>query len=354
MPPFVQFVLRRALYALISLFIITMVLYGGVMLAPPEARAELYLPPGKGGERATANFIRAVIKNNHLDAPYYVQYGYWLGSLATGSWGYSPTLGEDVLPSLLRRTPATLELALYSMLLIVPLGLASGLRAGWRPRGSFDRVFRSLAFIGTSMPPFIFAMVLLTIFYVKLHWFQPGQIDSFNSLAGGPDAFSRYTGMLTVDGLLNGRPDAILAGLRRLAMPVMTLFIYHWATLGRITRATVMGERGREYITAAKARGVREPRLIWRHALAAILAPTMTTMALSAAAMVTGVFVVEVIYALNGVSEVIVVAMNSTPDATAALGFSVYSILMVICLMFGLDVLQAALDPRVRDEILKT
>ncbi len=353
MPPFLQFIVRRLFYALVSLVIITMILYAGVMLTPPEARAQLYVPPGKGGERATENFIKTVIAKYHLDAPYPIQYGYWVKSLFTSTWGYSPTLREDVLPSLLERTPQTLELTLYSLLLLIPLGLVSGVWAGWRSGHSFDRSFRFLAFLGTSTPPFILALILLAIFYIKLDWFPPGRIDLILGLDLASQSFHNYTGLLTIDGMLNGRWDVVANAFRHLAMPVFTLAIFHWATLGRITRSVMLTERGKEYITAAKARGVSEPRLVWHHALYAIMAPSLTTMALSAAAIVTGVFVVEIIYSLKGVSQVIVAAMTSQPDAPAALGFSVYSVIMVIGLLLVFDIIQAALDPRVREEIIK-
>ena len=158
MPPFLQFLVRRLISTFISLIIITMVLYAGMMLTPAEARARLYLPPGKGGENASDAFVDQLAIKYHLKDPYLVQYGYWVRELVTGSWGYSPTLRADVLPELIRRTPATLELATYSLLLLIPLGLANGLVAGWRPGKLYDNVFRFLAFFGTSMPPFIFSM----------------------------------------------------------------------------------------------------------------------------------------------------------------------------------------------------
>jgi peptide/nickel transport system permease protein len=353
MPPFLQFLLRRIFAMFISLVVITMVLYAGVMLTPPEARARLYLPPGKGGERATEQYIQNIIDKNHLNDPYLVQYLYWAKSLLTGEWGYSPTLRDDVLPALLHRTPATLELAIISLLLLIPLGLANGLVAGWRPNGWFDGLFRSTAFFGTSMPPFIFSMILISVFYIQLGWFAPGRMDVTTDLLMTKIGFVDYTGFLTIDSLLNRRFDILLVSLRHLAMPVLTLSIFHWATLGRVTRATVIGQRNKEYIIAARARGVNENRLLWKHALRAILAPSLTTMALSAASVVTGIFVVEIIFGLTGVSQVIVISMSSFPDAPAALGFAVYSVLMVVGLMFILDVVQALLDPRVRDEVLK-
>ncbi len=323
------------------------------MLTPPEARARLYLPPGKGGERASENFINSLIEKYHLDEPYLVQYAIWARSLVTGSWGYSPTLRADVLPELLRRTPVTLELAFYSLILLIPLGLASGLKAGWRPGRLFDGLFRFAAFFGTSMPPFIFSMILISFFYLKLDWFAPGRMDIITELEMARSGFVNFTGFLTLDSLLNQRFDIFLVALHHLAMPVMTLSMFHWATLGRVTRATIINQRGKEYIISARARGVMEYNLLWRHAFRAILAPSLTTMAFSAASIVTSLYVVEIIFGLTGVSDVIVNAMSSTPDAPATLGFAVYSVIMVLSLMFILDVTQAALDPRVREEALK-
>jgi len=354
MPAFLQFILRRLFYALVSMIVITMVLYAGVMLTPPEARARLYLPPGKGGDRATEQTIRVIIRNQHLDDPYLVQYGYWIKSLLTGSWGYSHTLHEDVLPALLHRTPVTLELAIISLSLLIPIGFASGLIAGWRPGKIFDSGFRVLAFFGTSMPAFIFSMILLSIFYVKLGWFPPGRLDVLTKLELLGSGFIEYTGALTIDTLLNRRFDIFLVALRHLAMPVLTLSMYHWAILGRITRAAILTERNKEYITAARARGVRDSRLLWHHTLRATLAPSLTIMALSAASIVTGVFVIEIIFNFPGISEVIVISMKTVPDAPAALGFSIYSVIIVLSLMFILDIVQAITDPRVREEILRS
>jgi len=355
MPPLLQFLIRRLFYACVSLIVITMVLYAGVMLTPPEARAQLYVPPGKDGTHpSTVSFIQRIIRDYHLDDPYPVQYGYWVKSLLQGNWGYSPTLREDVLTSLLRRTPITLELALYSLLSLVPIGIVCGLLAGWKPRQAFDNTFRSLAFFGTTMPPFIFSFVLLSLFYVSLGWFAPGRLDYSYSMVVNNDAFRSYTGMVTLDGLLNGRLDVFWNAVRHLVMPVLTLSMYHWATLGRITRASIIAERGKEHLIAAKARGIPDRKLMWRHALRSVLTPSLTSVAISAASILTGVFVVEIIFGLKGISYVLVSSVSVAPDAPAALGFSVYSVILIITLMFLLDVAQAIADPRVRDEVLKT
>lgn len=204
------------------------------------------------------------------------------------------------------------------------------------------------------MPPFILSMVLLSVFYLNLKWFAPGQLDVLTELQLDRSGFVKYTGALTIDSILNLRFDILLKAIQHLAMPVVTLSLYHWASLGRISRSTIIGERRKEYIVSARARGVKERNLIWRHALRAILAPSLTTMILSAASIVTGVFVAEIIFSLPGVSQVIVIAMSTYPDAPAALGFAVYSVIMVLGLMLILDILQAIFDPRVREEVLRS
>lgn len=356
MPPLLQFILRRFLSIPVSLLVITVVIYAGVVATTPvETRAMLYFPETGAHltEEQTQRLINLIIERYHLADPFPVQYAYWAGSLAKGEWGYSPSLNSDVLPALIQRTPATAELALYSILLFIPLGLAGGLLAGWYTRSGYDTTVRFLAFIATSTPTFILALVLISFFYVGLGWFAPERLSLSLSLGLTPEKFHAYTGFYTIDGLLNGRPDVTVDAFRHLAMPVFTLSLVHWATLARISRAAVLAERRRDYIIAARARGIPERGLIWRHAFRNMVAPAFTSLVLSAASLLTGVFVVEIIFRYNGISSVIVRSMAGIPDAQAALGFTVYSTLIVLTLMFLLDVLQAIFHPLVREEALR-
>lgn len=353
MPPLLRFLIRRSFAALLSLLIITMILYAGVMLTPAEARVSLFLPPGKGGERTTETRLNVLIEQYHLDDPYLVQYGTWLKSLFTGSWGYSPTFHEDVLPALQKRMPATLELAAYSLLFLIPIGLASGLIAGWKKDTGLDQIFKGAAFLGASIPPIILAICLLAVFYIDLGWFAPGRIDTATYYDMVRTDFVHYTGALTIDSLLNHRLDIFAKALRHMVMPGVTLSLFHWATLSRVTRSLVIEQRDQEYITAARGRGLAESRILFRHALRPILAPALTTMAFSAASIVTSIYVVEIIYGLSGVTQLIVKSISSTPDASTVLGFAVYSVLMVIGLMLLLDLAQAIFDPRIRNEVFR-
>jgi peptide/nickel transport system permease protein len=232
--------------------------------------------------------------------------------------------------------------------------LISGVLAGWKRSGIFDRIFRGAAFLGTTTPTFILAMVLISVFYINLGWFAPGRIGLEYSLEFSKGVFNHYTGMLTIDSLLNGRLDILADAWRHLVMPVFTLSLYHWATLGRVTRSTMILEKDKEYIISARARGVSERKVVWSHAFYNMLSPSLTSMTLSAATIITGVFVSEIIFDFDGISYVIAKAMSGVPDAPAALGFAVYSVLIILLLMFILDVLQAVFDPRVREGVLKS
>ncbi len=225
MPPFLQFVIRRFLIIPVSLVIITMVLYAGVMLTPPEARAQLYFPPNMRvkSEEQLKRFTELIIKRQHLRDPFLVQYGYWAQSLVSGMWGYSPSIKEEVLPALLERTPATLELTLYALLIFIPLGLLSEVIAGWKPYGWRDNLFRAMAFIGMAIPPFILAIIFLSVFYMSLGWFVPDRIDYKTASEISKESYKALTGFITIDALINRRLDIFVTGLRHLAMPVLIL-----------------------------------------------------------------------------------------------------------------------------------
>ncbi len=353
MPPLLKFIVRRLLAVPVTLLIITATLYGILMLAPVELRAELYMPrSASNNPNYNPELLRQqIIKEQRLDDPYPVQYLRWVGNLFRGDWGWSPGFRSDVLPALLARTPATAELTLYSVLLLVPLGIIGGGIAGARPDRPADYGFRLLAFVATAMPPFILALVLLAVFYVGLHWFPLGRLGISEQYLVQAPTFKSYTGLLTVDGLLNGQPHITLDALRRLVLPCVTLSMVHWATLGRITRAAMIEEMTKDYVMAARGRGLRQHFIVWRHVLHNAMLPALNSIALSAASLIMGVFVIEVVFTIPGVSELIVASARGAPDLPMAMGFALYSVGLVLPVMLILDVVQALVDPRVREGV---
>jgi peptide/nickel transport system permease protein len=358
MPPLARFLLIRLLMIPLSLLVITATLMGLLTATPPEVRAMLYLPKREldAASMTTLDDLHRVteryIKRYHLEDPFPVQYGYWVASVFTDGGGYSPTVDGNVFDALLRRTPVTAELTLYSLLVFIPLGTLFGLHAGWRSGGRLDATFRLGAYIATSLPPFITGLFLLSIFYVLLGWFPAGRLGITLSQEILSPKFHHYTYLITIDSLLNGRPDIFVDAVRHLVLPVITVSLVYWATLGRIVRTTVITERRKAYLTAARARGISERHLLWRHTLHNVLSPALSSSALSAASLFTGVFMIEIIFDLRGVGDLLVHASSSGLDVPVAMGFSVYSACMVLMIMFVLDVLRAILDPRSRESMI--
>ena len=358
MSPLTRFLLLRLLLVPLTLLVVTASLMALLTTVPPEVRALLYCPyrVQYSALEMTMEQLRQAtgryIQEYHLEDPFPVQYAYWVVSVFTHGGGYSPTMKGDVFDALLKRTPVTAELTLYSLLLFIPLGVVSGLRAGWRQGGLLDRCFRMAAYAATSLPPFITALLLLGIFYVALGWFPPGRLGiALSSEAFSPE-FHPFTGLMTIDSLLNPRLDIFVDSVRHLVLPVVTLSLLHWATLGRIVRNTIITERHKEYLTAARAHGIPEKRLMWRHALRNLLAPALSSSALAAASLFTGVFMIEIIFDLKGVAYLIVQGTSSGLDVPITMGFCVYSVSVVLVVMFVLDILRAILDPRSRESMI--
>ncbi|WP_374689347.1 ABC transporter permease, partial [Promineifilum sp.] len=298
------------------------------------------------------NLMNRLIEEHGLNDPYPVQYARWLGDLLRGDWGWSPTYNSDVLPLLKRRLPVTAELTFYGVLVVVPLALISGVLAGWRVPGRFDRGYRLSAFLATSIPPFILGLFLLSIFYVGLNWFPPGRTGIYTLTLSTSD-FRAITGFLTFDGLLNGRPDVTLDALRHLVLPVFTLGLLYWATISRVTRVAMIETKAQEYMTAARAKGLRNRQLEWRHGFRNAMLPAFTAMILSAAGLVTGVYVIESIFDFKGLSELVTKGFFVAPDAPLVMGFAVFSVLLVLPIMLVFDLLRTFVDPRLREEGLE-
>jgi len=360
MPPLILYLIRRIVAIPLTVLVVTAALYAITMQTPAEVRAQLYL---SRTERARGNIFelsKRAAEEHGLYDPYPVQYARWLGRLVVGDWSYSPSLRSDVLPALIQRSAITAELTLYAILVFVPLGLVAGVITAGRRNQGRDFAFRMTAFVATAVPPFILGLLLLTVFYAGLRWFPPDRLSTPITIVVRSAEFNLITGLMTVDGLLNGRLDVTLDALKHLVLPVVTLAAAHWATLGRVTRLAVVDELQKDYVISAQARGLNPRRVLWRHAFRNAAVPALATSTLAMATLLTGVFIVEIVFNLHGVSEVVTAwardpfATQRIPDTAAVMGFAVYSVIVVQILMLALDLLQAALNPRFREGLLST
>jgi peptide/nickel transport system permease protein len=353
-PLLFTFLLSRGFAAAITILIITAVIYAIVMLIPMEARAAVYLPDEykPKSDEQIHHMIDVLVREHGLDDPYPVQYFRWLTNLLKGDWGWSPNIQQDVLEALLTRTPSTVELTLASLLIFLPLGLLFGAYSGWKKESLLDRGFRLTSFIGISIPPFLLGLLLMSIFYAGLNWFPPGDVSIESAMVIRDESFTSYTHLITIDGLLNGRPDITIDALKHLILPAISVSLVHLATLGLVTRSSMIEELSNDYIRRAKSIGLSNQGIIWKHGFRNAMLPGLTSTALSAAALIMGVYVIEIVFNRHGVSELIsymlVNVRSSQVEAALPAGFAVYSALAVLPIMLLLDILQALSDQRIQ------
>jgi len=350
-----RYLAGRLFFAVITLFLLSIVLYGIIYLSPLDMRVSLFMPGNVPlrillDEEAYGRLRDRIIEENHLNDSFSTQYGIWMRNFVTHNWGYSPSLRQEVLPALLDRSPATAELTIYSMLLIIPLTLFSGIQAARKKDKPTDLLIRGLSMAAGTIPLFIMAFFLMTVFYINLKWSSLTGLDM--GLLQSNGSFHPYTGLMTVDGLLNGRMDITLTAIRRLMLPVLTITASQWALLTRITRSATIEELQKDYVLAARSRGASTHLIIGRHVLKNTLNVFLANTALSAASIVTGVFIVERIFLWPGVSDILFRTGSFVPDASAVIGFTIYSVIVVLFIMLVLDLLQASINPLISEGMI--
>lgn len=337
---------------MITLVLMSIILYGIIYLSPLDLRINLFMPqnvPSRMTEKDIARIRNLIAENNHLYDPFIVQYWQWAKNFIENQWGYSPSLHQYVLPAILSNSPVTLELTICSMLLIIPLSLASGIRAGSKKDKPADFIIRVLSMIVSHIPLFIMAYFLLTIFYVNLKWTTLIDVDVSKFQING--TYHVYTGLRIFDGLLNGRLDVVITALKRLSLPVLTVTASQWAFLSRITRNATIEELQKDYITGARARGASNRQILMNHVLRNTMSVFLSNTAMTAATIVTGVFIVERIFILPGVSDILFRHDAFVPDPVAVIGFTFYCVIMVLIIMLILDVINAAVNPLISREV---
>jgi peptide/nickel transport system permease protein len=345
----VKYIVRRLLVLPVVLLLMTAVLYALMLQIPATQRAELYLGSGSPhiSPEKRAQILEQTVERYGLDQPWLVQYGLWLRRLVTGDWGYSPSWRQGVLQGLLERAPASLELSLFAMAPAVLLALGLGSLAA-RTRGRIpDHLVQSATFVAWAFPPFIFGLILMNVFYAWTGWFPPERMSDWASVVVRSDQFRSYTRLLTVDALLNGNARLFADALRHLVLPAFTLALAVWALLTRIMRTSLIEVLGQDYITTARAKGVAEGAVISRHARRNALLPVISTAAVVAPLLITGLVVIESIFHFRGIGGSTVAAVLQF-DIPVALGFAVFVCIITVLTSLLADILYALVDPRVR------
>ena len=351
------YIIRRLLVLPVILFGVSLLIFSMLQLLDPIERSALYVKDFPKTETAIQN----IITRYGLDDPLPVQYWRWMvgqkdpvtgdtvGGILRGDFGFSRTGREPVIDLLRRRLPVTAELALWSILPIIVVGVWLGIQAALNHNKFIDQAARVFAILGYSFPTFVFGLLVLLIFYAKLGWFPPGRLSTeFSQVILQPE-FNRVTEMNTIDALINLRFDIFWDALKHIILPVITLSYLSWALLLKVTRSSMLEALRQDYVTTARSKGLSENTVINRHVLKNALIPVATIAGTTVAGLLNGVVITETIFNWNGLGKAAADAALNL-DVLTMLGYALFTALLFVLVNLAVDVMYGLLDPRVRLE----
>ena len=295
------------------------------------------------GDRAPEHVVERVREELGLNKPLYQQFAIYLQKAVQGDFGTSVLTSNPVLQDIRKTFPATIELATLGILIGAGFGVPLGVWAAVRRGSLVDQVVRVMGLIGYSVPIFWLGLMGLVLFYAKLDWVAgPGRIDVSFEYSFTPD-----TGFLLLDTARQGQWDAFWNVLSHLILPASLLGYFSLAYISRMTRSFMLNELAQEYVIAARAKGLSETRIIWRHALRNAMVPLVTVIALSYAGLLEGSVLTETVFAWPGLGLYITNSLQNA-DMNAVLGGTIVVGSIFIGLNLLSDLLYRVLDPRTR------
>ncbi len=332
-----RFILRRLILTIPMLLGISLVLFMIYNLVHVDPLVMII------GERAMdkPDIVKAAIQHWGLDRPVWEQYLTYAGNLLRGDLGTSFLTRRPVLDDLRTFLPATVELSVSSLLFAVVLGIPLGVLSGLRYGSKFDRAVWFVSLLNGSLPPFWTGLIFLFFFYYLLGIMPgPGRLDPRMS---SPQA---ATGLFVLDSLLSGNWTAFLSALHHLVLPTIILGGFTLALVLRVTRAAIVEEMRKDYIRTARSKGLRERRVVVRHALRNVLLPLITILGLAFAGLLSGAVMTETVFDWPGLGQYLVNAAASL-DYPAIQGGTLLIALIYMIVNLVVDVLYGILDPRV-------
>ncbi|MDR7420430.1 MAG: ABC transporter permease [Armatimonadota bacterium] len=296
-----------------------------------------------GGRNVGPEQIESCRKSLGVDRPLHVQYLTYLGGLLRGNLGESIRTGLPVIVELLERFPATIELAFTGMLLATLAGMVTGIFAATHSDRPVDHGLRLLNIASFAMPVFWIGLMFISVFAVRLQWLPVGgRLDPV-----GGATFEPVTRFYVLDALLRGDAATFVDALRHLVMPAITLAIVISGFIGRMSRTSMLEVLGKDYVTAARSKGLEERVVIGKHALRNALIPIVTVIGLQFALLMGGAVLTETVYSWPGVARYLLESIENR-DFPAIQGTVVFIAVFISAVNLAVDVLYARLDPRVR------
>ncbi|MGB9959677.1 MAG: ABC transporter permease [Candidatus Bathyarchaeales archaeon] len=333
---------RRLLLVIPTVLGVILLIFAVTQLFTPVQRASLYIRDIKQVKN-----IDEIIAKYGLDKPAYMQFFTWLSQVFQGNLGWSQSMHMTVADALITRFPATAELALYAAPLTILLGIYLGKLSAVKKDTAIDHFTRALSVIGWSLPSFWLGIVLLAFFYGGFGLFSPGRLSPWAEALVRTGEFRLYTGLYTVDAILNLNFAVLLDALYHLVLPVATLTIINVALIMRVMRSSMLEQIGKTYVVAARARGLDEKTVIDKHVTKNALISVVTLSGLLTAGMLSGMVITETIFEFKGIGYFAARAATQL-DIPAVLGFALLTGFIFIIANLIVDLLYAYIDPRIR------
>ncbi|MCX7277794.1 MAG: ABC transporter permease [Burkholderiales bacterium] len=295
------------------------------------------------GDHASGDAVARVREELGLNKPLWEQFLIYMNKVLHGDFGVSVLTSNPVMQDIRHVFPATLELATLGILLGAGIGVPLGVWAAVRRGGLVDQLVRVMALVGYSVPIFWLGLMGLLLFYAKLGWVGgPGRVD-----VAFEYTLENVSGLLLLDAAMAGQWDAFANVLSHLVLPASLLGYFSLAYISRMTRSFMLHELSQEYIVAARAKGLSEARIIWRHALRNAAVPLVTVITLSYAGLLEGSVLTETVFAWPGLGLYITNSLQNA-DMNAVLGGTLVVGSVFIALNLLSDLLYKTLDPRTR------
>jgi peptide/nickel transport system permease protein len=317
-----RFLIRRISLGLVVVFLVTIMIFAIFFVGPGPQDVARRL----AGREATPQQVEQVAKRLDLNAPLINQYAHFLNQLLHGNLGYSYIHGQPVTHVIKEAFPITLSLALGAAVIWLFLGVVSGVISAVRRGSILDRVITTLALVFYSVPVFVLGLLMLYVFYYQL---------SIHGVHFFPGAGYTY---------LTDNPWEWFKGL---ILPWIALALISAATYTRLTRSTMLEVMGEDYIRTARAKGLAERRVVYRHSLRSALTPVVSQFGIDVGTLLGGAILTETVFSMPGLGYTVVNAITQQ-DLPVVIGISIVATVAVVVANILVDIAYAVLDPRVR------
>lgn len=315
-----RYLTRRLLTAIPTLFAISLVIFTILALAPGDPLSDLAL-----NDAVPVELRQQMREDMGLDDPIPVRYAKWFREMATGSFGISFRTRAPVMDLLIQRLPTTLWISGSALILGIAIAIPIGVLSAVKQYSVFDQVATTLAFFGFSIPTFFTGLLLILLFTVQLGWLP-----------------SIYRSTLTETGF-----DFAWAQFKQSVMPIAVLGVFSGATLTRFVRASMLENLHLDYVRTARAKGLRESKVINGHVLRNALIPVVTIIALQIPGVITGAVITEQIFRIPGLGRLLIESIQNNDTPVVMTLTFLFSILVVVFNLIA-DILYGVLDPRIK------